>query len=194
MSLDMFQHLPTVVSPFITRKDKHMREAIGAPGQLALTIHYLAYGDSQQSLSFGYRISKSSISSIIHETCVAIWEALNKVYLRPPQHSHEWKPMSEEFHAMWNFLHCLGAINGKHIAMQCPLKSRSLNYNYKGFFSIVLLAVCDARYSFMYVDIGSYGCNNDRSVLNTCELGKAAESARFCFLGNRLKRSEWFRS
>ena len=181
MSPDTFQHLLTLVSPFITKKDTHMREAIGAAERLALTIHYLAYGDSQQSLSFGYRISRSSVSSIIHETCAAIWEALNKIYLRPPQHSHEWKAISEEFHAMWNFPHCLGANDGKHIAMQCPLKSGSLYYNYKGFFRIVLLAVCDAHYSFTYVDIGSYGCNNDSSVLNNCELGKAAESRRLCF-------------
>lgn len=67
--------------------------------------------------------------------------------------------------------------------MQCPLKSGSLYYNNyycKGFFSIVLLAVCDAYYSFTY-DIGSYGCNNDSSVLNTCKLGKAAKSGRLYF-------------
>ena len=82
---------------------------------------------------------------------------------------------------MWNFPHCVGAIDGKHIAMQCPLKSGSLYYNYKGFFSIVLLGVCDAHYSFTYVDIGSYGCNNDSSILNNCELGRAAESGSLCF-------------
>ena len=66
MSPDTFQHLLTLVNPFITKKDMHMREAIGAAERLALTIHYLAYGDSQQSLSFGYRISRSSVSKIIH--------------------------------------------------------------------------------------------------------------------------------
>ena len=126
MSPDTFQHLFALVSPFITKKDMLMREAIGAAERLALTIHYVAYGDSPQSPSFGYCISRSSVSSIIHKTCAAIWEALNKVYLRPPQHSHEWKAISEEFHAMWNFPHCLGAIDGKHIAIQCPLKSGSL--------------------------------------------------------------------
>lgn len=181
MSPDTFQHLLTLVGPIITKKDTHLREAIGAAERLSLTIHYLAYGDSQQSLSFAYRISRSSVSSIIHETCAAIWEALKEVYLRPPQHSSAWLAISEEFNTMWNFPHCVGAIDGKHIAMQCPLKSGSLYYNYKGFFSIVLLGVCDAHYSFTYVDIGSYGCNNDSSILNNCELGRAAESGSLCF-------------
>ena len=87
MSPDTFQHLLTLVGPIITKKDSHLREAIGAAERLSLTIHYLAYGDSHQSLSFAYRISRSSVSSIIHETWAAIWEALKEVYLRPPQHS-----------------------------------------------------------------------------------------------------------
>ena len=181
MSPETFQHLLTLVGPIITKKDTRMREAIGAAERLTLTIHYLAYGDSQQALSFAYRIARSTVSSIIHETCAAIWEALNEVYLRPPRRCHEWKAISEEFNTMWNFPHCMGAIDGKHIAMQCPIKSGSLYYNYKGFFSIVLLAICDAHYTFNFVDIGSYGSNNDSSVLNNSTLGKDAESGSLEF-------------
>lgn len=45
---------------------------------------------------------------------------------------------------MWNYPHCLGAIDGKHINMFAPPNSGSLYYDYMGNFSLVLLAVVDA--------------------------------------------------
>ena len=184
MSPETFEHLLSLVGPLISKKDTHMREAIGAAERLSMTIHYLAYGDSQQSLSFAYRIARSTVSVIIHDTCAAIWEALSEVYVSPPQHCLEWKAISEEFDTMWNFPRCMGAIDGKHIAMQCPIKSGSLYYNYKGFFSIVLLAICDAHYNFSFVDIGSYGSNNDSSILANSTIGRAAESGSLDFPPN----------
>lgn len=59
--------------------------------------------------------------------------------------------------------------------MQCPQNSGSLYQNYKGWFSTVLLAVCDASYNFTLVDIGQYGSANDSSVPNNFEMGKAFE-------------------
>lgn len=75
----------------------------------------------------------------------------------------------------------LGAIDGKHVSIQCPLKSGSLYYNYKGYFSIVLLAVCDAHYTFTFTDIGGYGSVNDSSIFNNTDIFRAAESGALDF-------------
>ena len=50
--------------------------------------------------------------------------------------------------------------------IQCPFNSGSLFYNYKSYFSVVLLAVASADYRFVMVDVGAYGSNNDSGVLN----------------------------
>ena len=66
--------------------------------------------------------------------------------------------------------------------MQCPRKSDSLYYNYKGFLSIVLMAACDGNYNyFTLVDIGQYGSNNDSGVLSNSEMGKAFEDGTINF-------------
>lgn len=68
-----------------------------------------------------------------------------------------------------------GAIDGKHIVMECPSNSGSNYYNYKGTFSIVLLALVDHNYNFTCIDIGSYGSNSDGGIFAKSALKKALE-------------------
>ena len=57
--------------------------------------------------------------------------------------------------------HVIGAIDGKHKAMECQKNTTLLYRNYKRFFSQVLLAVWDAKYKFIFTDVGQYGSTND---------------------------------
>ena len=103
------------------------------------------------------------------ETYFAVDSAV--VNLRASETPDNWKNIAEEFMQLWNFPHCIGAIDGKHI--ECPKNSSSLYCNYKGFFSIVLLGICDAHYIFNYIDVGDFGSNNDSGVLENSAIGKA---------------------
>lgn len=67
----------------------------------------------------------------------------------------------------WNFPHCLGATDGKHIAIVPPANSGSYFYNYIGQHSVVLMAIVNAKYQFMYIDIGMKGRISDLGVLKT---------------------------
>ena len=67
-------------------------------------------------------------------------------------------------------------IDSKHVAMWCQKNTRSLYHNYKGFFSQVLLAVCDAKYKFIFIDVRQCESTIDTSVLRSFEFGKRRES------------------
>lgn len=74
------------------------------------------------------------------------------------------KKIAIDFERSANFPNCIGAIDGKHIRITMPKDSGSLYYNYKNFLSVVLLALCDANYCFIFIDIGSYGKSSDFAI------------------------------
>ena len=178
MTPDRFGHLLSLVRPWIEKQDTNVRKSIPAEARLALTLRFLAPGESQQSLSYSYHIGRATASNIVSETCEAIGDSLKDLYLKPPTCPEEWKTISKEFEEVWNFPHVLGAIDGKHIRIQCPNLSGTLFHNYKGCFSIILLAVCNADYCFTLYDIGSYGSNNDSGVLANSMMGRMLEDNR----------------
>lgn len=76
MSPSVFNQLLALIEPKIKKEDTRFRKAIPPAERMALTLRYLATGDSFASLALLFRISKSAISSIIPEVCTAIIEKL----------------------------------------------------------------------------------------------------------------------
>uniref|UniRef100_A0A1E1WI72 DDE Tnp4 domain-containing protein n=1 Tax=Pectinophora gossypiella TaxID=13191 RepID=A0A1E1WI72_PECGO len=132
---------------------------------------YLASGTSYKRLQNKYRISKKTLAKLIKETCGIIWKVLAPTEMAAPN-TESWKRISEEFKENANFPHCLGALDGKHIRIQCPRNSGSLYFNYKKYNSIVLLALVDSNYLFTVIDVGSYGRENDSAIFQSSILGQ----------------------
>jgi len=65
--------------------------------RLALTLRYLATGESFQSLSFQYRISIRAISYIVKGCCKAIVERLTPEFIIVPATKDEWLDVSKRF-------------------------------------------------------------------------------------------------
>lgn len=120
------------------------------------------------------------MSNIISETCEATFEALKTDCLRRVfKDSEDCEKISEKYEKLWDFSHALSAINGKHIHTEHPKNSEALYYNYKDYYSLVFLPVCDANYCFMLFDIGSYDSNNNSSILANSRIGARLENQSF---------------
>ncbi|GFR22551.1 nuclease harbi1 [Trichonephila clavata] len=135
-------------------------------------MEYLATGYLIASLSYLFRIDRSTTSTIIKETCEAISSSL--IVLTKPD-KNKWLDIAEGYHEQWQFSNCLGAIDGKHVLMQAPPKSGSRFHKYKGTFRIILLACVDANYKFVLVDIGAEDHNSDSEVFKNSIFGQSLE-------------------
>ena len=134
MQPDMFQELLAKVGPRITKQDTFWRKALEPGLRIAITLRYLATGNSYKSLMYGFRVAHNTISNIIPEVCEAIIAEYAEDVISCPTTPEEWREVAQLFETRW-----------KHVSIRCPPKGGSLYYNYKGFHSIVLHGSCGCR-------------------------------------------------
>ena len=66
-------------------------------------------------------------------------------------------------------------MDDKLVNIRCPAKTGSQFFDFKKTFSTILFAVVDARYNFLYIDVGTNGRANDASVFSKSAFSRALE-------------------
>ena len=166
----MFHELVQRLTPRLTKQDTRLRRALEPGLKLAITLRFLATGDSYHSLSYAFRVPHNTISLFVLDVLEAIVSEYSDEVVVTPTTPEGWRELAEKFGTRWNFHHALGALDGKHIAIRAPPQSGTVYHNYKGFFSILLLGLVDADYKFVWVDVGANGSTSDATFYNQCEL------------------------
>lgn len=110
--------------------------------------------------------SYASFKRFTASSCLATMESSLGLFWIP----HMSDCVSEYFNSKLNFPYCIWALDRKHIDIK-PKLSGSEYFNYKRTFSVVLMAIVDANYQFMYADRGIQGRILD-GVFNHCSLEK----------------------
>lgn len=82
MSVNQFDYLLERVKPYISKQNTIMRQSIPATTRLMITLRFLVTGDSFKSLMFFFRVPHNTISTIIPETCKAVFNVLKTDYLK----------------------------------------------------------------------------------------------------------------
>ena len=164
MDVHIYQHLYDLLKSSLQKKYTNFREPIPPSTRLAITMRFLALGDGYLSLSQQFRVGLSTCRLIVLETCCAIIKCLGNQYLVTPSTKQDWLQVASDYNRLWNMPHVVGTLDGKHIRMAKPRKSGSFFFNYKDFFSIVLLGIASADYRFLYIDVGAEGKASDGGI------------------------------
>ncbi|RLU22293.1 hypothetical protein DMN91_004571 [Ooceraea biroi] len=104
MTISQFEELLCYVGPLISKQNA-IRAPISAAARLAMTLrNILCY--------------LGIVTTIIQETCKALRTCLSKEVLPYPLKTIDWINIAKEFENKWDFNHCIGAIDGKHVVIQ----------------------------------------------------------------------------
>nr|XP_055056158.1 uncharacterized protein LOC129440693 [Misgurnus anguillicaudatus] len=175
LSRAQFDELLSRVGARITLQDTNYRRSIPAAERLSICLRFLATGDSFRTIASSFRVGVATVCKIVPQVVTAIWDCLVEDYMAVPT-TDTWRSIAEEFQERWNFPLCCGAVDGKHVVIKAPPNSGSQFHNYKGTFSIVLLAVVDANYCFRVIDVGGYGRTSDGGILANSAFGQALQA------------------
>ncbi|XP_069606045.1 uncharacterized protein [Ranitomeya imitator] len=170
LTIQAFDRLLIILAPQLSYEDTCMRRSISAEERLLITLRFLATGESYTSLHLQFRVGKSTISLIVRCTCAVIWQKLQPIVMPCPT-EETWLQVAAGFQSVANFPNCIGAVDGKHVRVLKPPRSGSRFFNYKKYFSVVLMAVADAHYKFVAIDVGAYGSSGDSRVLQSSQIG-----------------------
>ena len=163
MPPELFQELEQRLGPEI-QKRTWMRDPLSPGLKLVVTLrHY-------PTLQYAFRVAWSTINKFVPEVCNTIIRAYRDEVMTCPTSPDDWLEVESVFCRRWNIPHALGALDGKHIPIRCPQRGCSLYHNYKGFHSIVLLALVDGDYKFLWVDLGAAGSSSDAQIFKHSDL------------------------
>ena len=147
-----------------------MREPLSSGLKLAVTLRHLATGDSYTTLQYAFRVASLTTNKFVPEVCDAITRAYQDQVMRCPTLPEDWLQVES-----------LSALNGKYIPIRCPQGGGSLYHNYKGFHSIVILALVDGNYKFVWVKVGAAGSNSDAQIFKHSDLRPKIEDGSIGF-------------
>ena len=95
-----------------------MRQPISAEEKLAVTLRFLATGESYSSLSFLFRMHETTISRFVPIMCCFIYQVLKPEYCVLPRSENDWVNLADETFVRWQYPNGVAAADGKHVAIK----------------------------------------------------------------------------
>ena len=137
------------------------------PGlKIAITLRFLATGNSFRSMEFNWAYCAQYYRHV-HPRGVRCHR--RRVRPRSLPHSNYDRRLAGDcsrFSGQIELPSCLWSNRWQACSHLQPKQSGSIYYNYKRFFSIVILVLCDANYKAILAHVGSPGSQSDCGIYN----------------------------
>lgn len=152
------------------RQDTWYRRCIPLQKRVAMCVYALSSSAELRTVANLFGVGKSTLFKAVHEFCSLVIEILMPEYIVFPKSEEDFRNLMAGFLHDWQFPQTFGALDGCHLEVAPPKEHAVDYYCYKGFYSTVLLALCDSAYRFLYVCVGAPGRNNDANVYSRSSL------------------------
>ncbi|KAJ7345152.1 hypothetical protein JRQ81_001102 [Phrynocephalus forsythii] len=157
-----------MVRPFLLRKDTVMRSAIPVEERVAIGVYFLASQSCYCTIALVFQKGTSTVASVV--VCLAIEHTLLKEEVRVA----DINKMTSSMRKM-GFPHCLGSVDGMHVAITPPKLQGQAYFNRKSFHSVLLQAACDSDGIFFSMLAGHSSVNHGAHVFRSSMLFKKIE-------------------
>ncbi|XP_077301295.1 uncharacterized protein LOC143921779 [Arctopsyche grandis] len=165
MSETQFENLLEKVTPFIQKQDTLMRNSLPSRLKLQVALSYLVEGSSFRVLENTFHVVRCSVSAFLPEVYQAIYHVLRE-HIKIPTTESEWTDVSKDYNTVWNFPNCCGVLAAKHI------KGPQNSYQTNNSRNVLLLAIVDAKYNFLFIDINKNEGIDDISLFTKSNINK----------------------
>jgi nuclease HARBI1 len=155
----------------------HRNEALSVENQLACALRYYATGSFQQVVGDTLHVSVSTVNRVITRVSTALTNKLNEHVKFP--NAGERDIQKQMFYNIVGFPGVVGAIDGTHIRIKRPSENPVQFFNRKCYYSINVMAVCNANRQFVSIAIREPGCAHDSRVLRNSRLFDKFENGQY---------------
>jgi hypothetical protein len=146
----VFQFICDQLKDNIQKQDTHLRVAIPVEKRVAVALHILKSCCDPSTVGDLYGVGESTARMLLHEFCDAVKKTLKPTFLKFPT-EEVLQCYVQQFENRWDFPGTIGALDGSHISILRPDYCGTDYFNYKKYFSVVLMAVADPDYKFWLV-------------------------------------------
>ncbi|KAG0710363.1 putative nuclease HARBI1 [Chionoecetes opilio] len=135
---------------------------------LDVTLTYLGSNSTYRVISELFGLSQTGVYSCVKKIVKVLCD-VGGDFIKWPS-AQEAPDLEKDFRGVAGFTGVIGALGGTHISIKTPnnLKTNYINSDKKH--SVILMATCDNKKKFTYIDVGTPGSADDNSAFTSSSL------------------------